>query len=130
MGLISDAFSLCHANLLSCNTTLELMSYLPKEMNWGPMVTGIRHLEKWRKILKYSESYLLLAEFAKSIFAKSMIQIGWNDTGNDEIKLLRPEVLLAAVLWEETEAITEAKTLLHEHLTNAMEIPPNLRGVS
>lgn len=58
-----------------------------------------------------------------------MVQIGWNDTGNDETRLLRPEVLLAAVLWEETEAINEAKTLLHEHLTNAMEIPPNLRGV-
>lgn len=130
MGLISDSFALCHANLLSCHITMELTAYLPKEMSAGPMVTGIRHLEKWRKILKYSECYFLLAEFAKSILAKSVAQIGWNDTGNDEIRLMRPRVLLASVLWEEASAIHEAKSILNSHLINATVIPPNLRGVS
>lgn len=44
-------------------------------------------------------------------------------------RLLRPEVLLASVLWEETEAINQAKQLLHNFLTNGSVIPANLREV-
>lgn len=45
-------------------------------------------------------------------------------------RLLRPEVLLASVLWEETEAINQAKQLLHNFLTNGSVIPANLREVN
>ena len=106
------------------------MSYLPKETDWGPMATSLRHLEKWRKILKYSECYLILAEFVRQNLAKSIAEIGWQDTGKDEIKLLRPTVLLSSVLWEEADAINEAKQLLHNYTTNGNEIPPNLRNVA
>lgn len=43
--------------------------------------------------------------------------------------MLRPEVLLAAVLWEDTEAINQAKQLLHNFLTLGTVIPANLREV-
>lgn len=45
-------------------------------------------------------------------------------------RLLRPEVLLAAVLWEDTEAINHAKELLQNFLTSGTIIPANLREVS
>lgn len=45
-------------------------------------------------------------------------------------RLLRPEVLLAAVLWEEAEAINQSKQLLHNFLYNRTTIPANLREVS
>jgi hypothetical protein len=89
MGLISDSFSLCHANLLSCDVTLELLAYLHKDLQWAPVYTGLKNLEKWRKILKYSESYMLLAEFGKSILVKLVNEIGWADEGTDEIRMLR-----------------------------------------
>lgn len=38
-------------------------------------------------------------------------------------------MLLASVLWEETEAINQAKQLLHNFLTNGSVIPANLREV-
>lgn len=115
------------------------------------MTTGLRHLEKWRRILKYSECFLMLTEVVKQILAKPVIWMGWNNGGRDEIKyseslfadvpnqfnaclassrLLRPEVLLASVLWEETDAINQAKQLLHNFLTNGSVIPANLREVS
>lgn len=49
---------------------------------------------------------------------------------NSIFRLLRPEVLLAAVLWEDTEAINQAKQLLHNFLTIGSVIPANLREVS
>ena len=47
MGLISDSFALCHSNLLDCNLTLELTSYLPLEKSYGPVVVAIKHFEKF-----------------------------------------------------------------------------------
>lgn len=129
MGLISDAFALCHSNLLDCSTTLEITSYLPKERSWGPMVVAIKHFEKWRKILKYTECSLLLTEYMKAILTKAVSDIGWKDSGTDETRLLRPQILLASVLWEQQESIKEAKSILHSHLINATVIPPNLREV-
>ena len=130
MGLVSDAFTLCHANLMSCQITMSLISYLPKEVDWGPMTIALRHLERWRKILKYSECYLLLAEYVKNLLARSVMEIGWEDKGKDELRMVRPEVLMATVLWEEPEGIVHAKHLLHNHITNSTVIPPNLRAVS
>lgn len=151
--MISDAFTLCHANLMPCQITMNLVTYLPKEQNWGPMTTGLRHLEKWRRILKYSECFLMLTEVVKQILSKPVNAMGWNNVGKDEVKyvdrytvsneyqfrclkiiqiiyrLLRPEVLLAAVLWEDAEAINQAKQLLHNFLTHGAVIPANLREV-
>lgn len=46
------------------------------------------------------------------------------------LRLLRPEVLLASVLWEDTTAITQAKQLLQNYLNNSSAvISPNLREV-
>jgi hypothetical protein len=129
MGLISDAFSLCHGNLLDCSITLDLTSYLSKEKNWGPMMVALHHLEKWRKILKYTECYLLLGEYVKAELTKAVTQIGWTDAGTDETKLIRPQILLATVLWGHPEALKEARTILQSHLLNATAIPPNLREV-
>lgn len=130
MGLISDSFALCHGNLLDCSTTLDLTSYLPKERNWGPMVVAIKHFEKWRKVLKYTECYLLLTEYIKAMLNKTVVEVGWDDSGSDETKLIRPQILLASVLWEHTDAIKQAKSILHSHLANATAIPPNLREVN
>lgn len=130
MGLISDSFALCHSNLLDCSITLELSSYLPKEKNWGPMVVAIKHFEKWRKILKYTECYLLLTEYIKATLTKTVTEVGWNDTGSDETRLIRPQILLASVLWEQPESIKEAKSILNSHLINATKISPNLREVT
>lgn len=44
-------------------------------------------------------------------------------------RLLRPEVLLAAVLWEDSEAINQAKQLLHNFLNKGQVIPANLKEV-
>lgn len=129
MGLISDAFALCHGNLLDCSVALNLTSYLSKEKNWGPMMVALKHFESWRKILKYTECYFELTAYMRTTLAKSIAQIGWKDVGNDELRLLRPQILLAAVLWEHPEAIEEAKNTLSSHLFNATSIAPNLREV-
>lgn len=115
---------------MSCQITLNLIWYLPAELNWGPITTTLRHLEKWRRILKYSECFLMLTEFVKSILLKPSEIVGWNNTGKEEIRLLRPEVLLASVLWEDPASIAQAKQLLQNHLNNSSAvISPNLREV-
>lgn len=86
IGLVSDAFTLCHANLMPCQITMELMTYLPKEQNWGPITTGLRHLEKWRRILKYSECFLMLTDAVKTILSKPVTRVGWNNDGKDSVK--------------------------------------------
>lgn len=130
MGLISDAFALCHGNHLECSVTMNLTSYLPKEKSWGPMVVALKHFEKWRKILKYTECYLLLTEYMKTMLTKSVTQIGWSDTGSDETRLVRSQILLSSVLWEQPESIKEARSILQSHLFNSTVIAPNLREVN
>lgn len=93
IGLISDAFTLCHANLMPCQITMNLITYLPKEQNWGPMTTGLRHLEKWRRILKYSECFLMLTEVVKQILSKPVNVMGWNNVGKDEVKYAKPMLI-------------------------------------
>lgn len=50
------------------------------------MTTGLRHLEKWRRILKYSECFLMLTEVVKQILSKPVASMGWNNSGKDEVK--------------------------------------------
>lgn len=43
---------------------------------------------------------------------------------------MRPEVLLASVLWEDIDSITKSKNMLNQFLYyNGTAIPPNLREV-
>uniref|UniRef100_A0A182QSM3 Aminopeptidase n=1 Tax=Anopheles farauti TaxID=69004 RepID=A0A182QSM3_9DIPT len=130
VGLVSDIFTLCHANLIPCHAAMELISYFPKEKEWGPIVLGTSHLEKWRKILKYSECYLVLAEYVRQNLVKSIQILGWEDTGEDETKLLRPVLMLSAALWEEADTIKFAKGLVTNFTTHSVPIPPNLRAVA
>ncbi|XP_058124013.1 aminopeptidase N [Anopheles ziemanni] len=130
VGLVSDIFTLCHANLIPCHAAMELISYFPKEKEWGPIVLGTSHLEKWRKILKYSECYLVLAEYVRQNLAKSIQVLGWEDSGEDEAKLLRPVLMLSAALWEEADTIKFAKALVSNFTAHAVPIPPNLRAVA
>lgn len=71
---------------MPCELTLKLVSYLPKEQNWGPITTGLRHLERWRRILKYSECFLMLADMVKLILQRPVNVIGWNNSGKEEIR--------------------------------------------
>ncbi|XP_052861884.1 thyrotropin-releasing hormone-degrading ectoenzyme isoform X2 [Anopheles cruzii] len=130
VGLVSDIFTLCHANLIPCHAAMELISYFPKEKEWGPVMLGTTHLEKWRKILKYSECYLVLAEYVRQNLAKSIQAIGWEDIGEEEVKLLRPVLMLSAALWEESDTIKYAKGLVINFTTQSTPIPPNLRAVA
>lgn len=135
---------------MPCEITMNLITYLPKERNWGPMTTALWNLERWRRILKYSECFLMLSEFIKMMLLVPINELGWNDEGNDEIRyifsyygiilyyqilmlfiyrLLRSEILLASVLWEDNESINKAKNILQQHLSNGTAIPPNLREV-
>ncbi|XP_037954281.1 endoplasmic reticulum aminopeptidase 2 isoform X2 [Teleopsis dalmanni] len=130
IGLLSDAFTLCHANLLPCEVTMGMIQYLPSETNWGPMALAMRHLEKWRRILKYSECFLMLSEFIKMKLSTVIQKIGWGDDGSEAIRLMRPEVLLASVLWEDIDSITKSKNMLNQFLYyNGSAISPNLREV-
>lgn len=45
------------------------------------MTLALRHLEKWRRILKYSECFLMLSEFIKMKLSTIIDKIGWNDEG-------------------------------------------------
>ncbi|ALC47275.1 CG4467 [Drosophila busckii] len=130
LGLLSDAFTLCHANLLPCEITMNMIQYLPSETNYGPMALALRHLEKWRRILKYSECFLMLSEFIKMKISTVMEKVGWTDEGDVAKRLMRPEVLLASVLWEDIDSITKAKNMLNQFLYyNGSAIAPNLREV-
>lgn len=71
---------------MPCQITLNLIVYLPKEQNWGPITTALRHLERWRRILKYSECFLMLTEFVKSILQKPVVVVGWTNSGKEEIR--------------------------------------------
>lgn len=130
IGLVSDAFALCHANLLTCDKALELITYLPAEQNWGPMTVALRHMERWRRILKYSECFLMLTELVRTMLKKSVATLGWLDIDSDAERMLRTEVLLSSVLWEEPEAIEKSKQMLNIAENSGASIEPNLREVS
>lgn len=115
---------------MPCPITLNLLTYLPHELNWGPLTTGLQHLERWRRVLKYSECFQMLGEYVKAVLAKPVGVVGWSNGGAEEIRLLRPEVLLADVLWEDPDAVQQAKLLLHTAMMNETLVPANLREVA
>lgn len=128
IGLLSDGFTLCHSNLLSCEIIMNMIPYLQNETKWGPITLAFRHLEKWRRTLKYSECFLMLSEFIKTQLASIIERIGYMDEGDVETKMLRPEVLLASLLWEDRDVISKTKQIFNQFINDRNEpIPPNLR---
>lgn len=63
---------------------MNMVLYLPKETNWAPVTIALKHLEKWRRILKYSECFLMLSEFVKTKLKILIDRVGWEDKGTDE----------------------------------------------
>lgn len=115
---------------MPCHLTLGLITYLPAELHWGPATTGLRHLERWRRVLKYAECFQLLAEFVKSLLAGPTAALGWRTGGTEAERLLRPELLLAAVLWEDADAVQQARQLLHTAIAGERPVAANLREVA
>lgn len=66
-----------------------MIPYLPNETKWGPLTLALRHLEKWRRILKYSECFLMLSEFIKIHLTTIIEKIGVIDEGGVEIQLVK-----------------------------------------
>lgn len=59
------------------------------------MTTGLRHLERWRRILKYSECFLMLTEVVKQILKKPVQTMGWTNSGKDEVKYVYYSICIA-----------------------------------
>lgn len=68
---------------------MNMIQYLPSETYWGPMALALRHLEKWRRILKYSECFLMLSEFIKMKLSTVIENIGWNDDGDEATRWVK-----------------------------------------
>ncbi|CAG7629470.1 unnamed protein product [Allacma fusca] len=128
-SLIDDAFTLCKAGIISASIPLELSQYLLKETEYVPWATALEHFRTWSKILYERAAHRLLLQFMLKLIQPVYETVGWMDTGSHLDKLLRGDILAAAIHCENKEAVQEATNRFNNWMQNQERVPPNLREV-
>ncbi|XP_042237280.1 endoplasmic reticulum aminopeptidase 1-like isoform X3 [Homarus americanus] len=137
-SLIDDVFTLVNpfcttiqnwAGTVSATVALDLSLYLKKETKYIPWHTALGHLFKWVRLIFNYPAHTLMLDYIHTLVRPHYETIGWNDTGTHLERLLRSEVLWAAVQCGNSHAIQEAQQRFSSWRTNNDSIPPNLRSV-
>lgn len=128
-SLIDDVFTLIKAGSISAAVALDLSMYLKAETRYIPWHTALGHLFQWVQLIFNYPAHTLMLEYIHNLVLPHYHRIGWNDTGTHLERLLRYEILWAAVQCGNTHAIQEAQLLFFEWRNHGLIIPPNLRSV-
>ncbi|XP_050726718.1 endoplasmic reticulum aminopeptidase 1-like isoform X3 [Eriocheir sinensis] len=137
-NLIDDVFTLVNpfctatqswAGTINGSLALELSLYLKEETRYIPWHTALGHLFQWVQLIFNYPAHTLMLEYIHTLILPHYHRIGWNDTGTHLERLLRSEILSAAVRCRNTHAIKEAKRMFAEWRNTGKFIPPNLREV-
>ncbi|XP_045619599.1 endoplasmic reticulum aminopeptidase 1 isoform X2 [Procambarus clarkii] len=128
-SLIDDVFTLVKAGTISAAVALDLSVYLKEETKYIPWHTALSHLFQWVQLIFNYPAHTLMLDYIHTLVQPHYERIGWNDTGTHIERLLRSEVLWAAVQCGNTHAIQEAQKWFSAWRSNSYTIPPNLRSV-
>ncbi|XP_060872010.1 endoplasmic reticulum aminopeptidase 1-like [Metopolophium dirhodum] len=128
-SLIDDIFTLCRAGILNVTVPLELSKYLYKERDFVPWATALEHFENWSKFLSESSPYKLFLDYTKSLLGPVARSVGWDDQGTHLEKLMRSQILSAAIIYGIEDVVKEAKNRFEEWMYENKRVPPNLREV-
>ncbi|XP_047739916.1 endoplasmic reticulum aminopeptidase 1 [Hyalella azteca] len=128
-SLIDDVFSLASASEVNVSMAFELSEYLVGEEQYGPWHTALTHLFDWARMLFTNSYHKHLLAHICSIISNQYEAIGWDDSGTHLKKLLRSEMLQAALDCAMPEAIAEARQRFQLWRMQDVAVPPNLRSV-
>ncbi|KAG5892870.1 hypothetical protein JTB14_032594 [Gonioctena quinquepunctata] len=128
-SLIDDAFSLSRAGILNASVALELSMYLKNEREYAPWAAAIAHLKSWARRLSESLAYKSFLRYMRQLLTPVTKFVGWNKSKSHIEKLLRVEVLSAAILCELNETISSAKVHFQNWMLQNKSIDPNLKEI-
>ncbi|XP_046624056.1 endoplasmic reticulum aminopeptidase 2-like isoform X1 [Neodiprion virginianus] len=128
-SLIDDAFTLCRAGILNATIPLKLSLYLLNERDFVPWSTAIEHLESWSKMMSETAGFKKYIAFMKTLLGPVTAYVGLNDTGSYSTRLLRSNVLEAALIANIEGVVKPAKLLFKNWMEKGTRIPPNLRDL-
>ncbi|ROT74367.1 putative Aminopeptidase N precursor [Penaeus vannamei] len=128
-SLLDDAFTLVKAGTINATVALNLSLYLKRESLYIPWHTALNHLFSWVQLLFNYSAHTLMLEYIHTLILPHYERVGWMDTGTHIERLLRSEILMAAVECGNIQAIEEAQKRFAAWRNKNESIPPNLRSV-
>ncbi|XP_063592167.1 endoplasmic reticulum aminopeptidase 1-like [Penaeus indicus] len=128
-SLLDDAFTLVKAGTINATVALNLSLYLKRESLYIPWHTALNHLFSWVQLLFNYPAHTLMLEYIHILILPHYERVGWMDTGTHIERLLRSEILMAAVECGNIHAIEEAQKRFAAWRNKNESIPPNLRSV-
>ncbi|XP_042892988.1 endoplasmic reticulum aminopeptidase 1-like isoform X2 [Penaeus japonicus] len=128
-SLLDDAFTLVKAGTINATVALNLSLYLKRESLYIPWHTALNHLFSWVQLLFNYPAHTLMLEYIHTLILPHYERVGWKDTGTHIERLLRSEILMAAVECGNIQAIEEAQKRFAAWRNKNESIPPNLRSV-
>ncbi len=129
-GLLADAFAMAAAGRLSYDIALDLTKYMREGETslapWEVVIEKLGHLST-----AFDDGPLAgpLKKFKLSLVSRLRDELGWNDDGAAETKLLRSALLDVSGQCGHQETLDRAKTMLLQWKNEGVKIKPNLRGV-
>ncbi|XP_040185208.1 glutamyl aminopeptidase [Rana temporaria] len=108
-GLIDDVFALASSERLDYNISLYLTKYLQQEEDYLPWQRMNSALSYLNDMLENDATiYPKFQDYWRKQVKPITDRLGWNDTGTDIDKLLRPLVLALACKMEDPDALNSA----------------------
>ncbi|EDV25756.1 uncharacterized protein TRIADDRAFT_442, partial [Trichoplax adhaerens] len=128
-NLLDDSFYLTKVGSLNPSIFLEISRYLANETNYVPFATSLPHLDYIISTVNDLSSQTIGKKYLKYLLQSNLRQLGWKDTGSNNKKLLRTEVLSTACFAGDRSTILNITNLYREWLYNNKSISANLKSV-
>ena len=129
-SLLGDAFALASAGRLPFATALDLTRYMAdKERDLAPWQVVADCLGQLNANLRSTAAADPLKKYMRSLVRQARAELGWEDKGSTERRLMRSQVLQFACQAGDAEALQGAKSMLDDWKAASTSISPNLRSV-
>uniref|UniRef100_A0A0B7BBW7 Aminopeptidase n=1 Tax=Arion vulgaris TaxID=1028688 RepID=A0A0B7BBW7_9EUPU len=128
-GLLSDAFALAAADMVSYEIPLGMMSYLTNEAEYIPWSTaltgGIYYITN---MLKKDPEYGLWRTFVIERLKPALNKLGYEDQGSHNERKLRADLMYAAGEVGEETTVYSIRERFYDWIDNNVSISVNLRS--
>lgn len=127
--LIDDAFTLTWAGVLNVTIPLKLSTYLVNETDYLPWSTALQHLRKLDSLLSFRTARRALHCFVRNLVTPLYNALGWTTTSPHIQSLLQREILEASVYFGLSSAVTEARRLFQQLMSDNLKLSADIRDI-
>jgi aminopeptidase N len=115
-GLLDDAFSFARAGIDTIDQAFNMSRILRVETTYPVWSSGLSQLMHLDYLLRFDADYSEFTTYMSTLLLPRLLQVGWQDSGDHSMKLLRSTILAASLHFDVRSSDTDTASSNATHL--------------